>query len=176
MEEFIGVVLPYAGPRTPKYWLPCDGRLLDVQKYPALFSVIGATYGGDGLEKFALPDLRGLIAFGTGAGINLKPRSNGEKGGSEFVTITQQSMASHSHNSNASNSKADTDTPENSFLTITEKLRYCSITEAEGDKEVAMSTEIIGLSVGGTEPHANMPPYMVANYIICIEGIYPGQY
>lgn len=173
MEEFIGVVLPYAGAKAPTGWLCCDGSSVDIAKFPALFSIIGNTYGGDGITKFALPDLSGRMVFGTGTGVGLTRRDLSQKGGSASVTINVQSMASHSHPSNASNLNADTNSPENSFLTITEKERYCSPTKSEGDKEVAMSTEIIGLSEGSALPHDNMPPFLAINYIICCEGIYP---
>ena len=86
-EPFIGQISIYAFNFAPRGWMPCDGRLLPIAQYTALFSLIGTTYGGDGRTTFALPDLRGRIVVGAGNGPGLTPRTIGEMSGTETNTL-----------------------------------------------------------------------------------------
>lgn len=88
MEAFIGTILLFAGNFAPRGWALCHGQQLSIQQNAALFSILGTTYGGDGVRTFALPDLRGRVAVGWGGGPGLSPCELGERGGAESVTLT----------------------------------------------------------------------------------------
>ncbi len=100
-QGFIGALMPIAGKTPggycPRGWQPADGRLLPVQSYAPLFSILGNTYGGNGTSNFALPDLRGRAAVGQGAGPGLTPLGLGEQGGSASVTLSPLHLPAHSH-------------------------------------------------------------------------------
>ncbi|HOB76703.1 MAG TPA: tail fiber protein, partial [Phycisphaerae bacterium] len=83
MDEYLAEIRLFAGMYEPRGWMFCDGRLLSIAQNLALFSLLGTTYGGDGVNTFALPDLRGRVPVGAGAGPGLTPRALGETGGSE---------------------------------------------------------------------------------------------
>lgn len=107
MESFIGTIIQVAFGWAPQGWLPCDGRLLPIQQYTALFSLLGTTYGGDGQTTFALPDLRGRMPVCQGNGPGLSPMELGQKGGSGSATValsgsasvslSEANLPSHSH-------------------------------------------------------------------------------
>ena len=92
MDDFIGVVKLFTGNYAPAGWHFCDGSLLPIQQYAALFSIIGTTYGGDGRTNFALPDLRGRVPVGSGNGTGLTPRHQGELFGTEVNTLQQNNV------------------------------------------------------------------------------------
>ncbi|PLK43458.1 phage tail protein [Emticicia sp. TH156] len=172
MDEYIGVIKPFAGVTfTPRFWLPCDGRILSISNYQALFSIIGFRFGGDGVTNFALPNLQCRVVIGTGQGPDLTNRTLGQTGGVENVTITPSTYPAHTHASYALTVDADSSNPSDRFLTKTPNDRYCI--KQGTDTEVKMGNDIISTAPGGNLPHENMPPYMAINYIICVEGIYP---
>ena len=94
MEPFIGQITIFAGNFAPKGWAMCDGRLLPISQYSALFSILGTTYGGDGRTTFALPDLRGRLPMHPGRGPGLTARKPGERGGTETVKSDTLSVSS----------------------------------------------------------------------------------
>ena len=97
MEGFLGQVILFGGSFAPRNWEFCDGQLLAISQWQALYSILGTTYGGDGRTNFALPDLRSRIPIGQGSGPGLTTRQLGSKGGSETVTLTTADMPSHNH-------------------------------------------------------------------------------
>ena len=171
MDEYIGVIKPFAVSYTPRGWLPCDGRTILISGNEALYSIIGNIYGGDGITNFALPDLRGRFVVGQGKGTGLTNRQLGQSGGAETVTIDLSTYPAHTHASFALSSDANSDDPSNCFLTKTPNDRYCI--KQPGDTEVPMNPEIISTAPGGNQEHDNMPPFMAINYIICVQGTYP---
>lgn len=149
----------------PKGWALCNGQLLPIQQNQALFALLGTTYGGNGQTNFALPNLRGRVPISMGSGHTL-----GEAAGSTSVTITQQTMPQHLHFAQASNSAANATTPTNTSLF------------AQGAFEIYRAPSALGLmhsgmisSVGGSQPHTNMMPYLALNFIIALQGIFPSQ-
>lgn len=149
MDEFMGMIKLFAGYYEPKGWMYCDGRSLSIRNYTALFAVIGTYYGGDGVNTFCLPDLRGRVAVGTGSGNGLTPVNTGETGGTEANVLTQ-----HHVNIN----------------TLTKKF---DIKEIGRDGVPSVVT-----SVTASEewtPINNRQPYVGMNYIICVEGIFPSR-
>ncbi len=171
MDEYIGIIKPFVGDYAPNDWLFCDGSLVSIQNYTALFAIIGFRYGGDGSTTFGLPDLRGRIPLDKGAGPQLTPRNLADKGGAETVTITPSTFAAHTHVFNGLNGPRETTNPAGNYLGISAGNFYCQ--QNPGDTLLPMNSSAITTAPGGGLPHDNIPPYLVVNYIICWNGIYP---
>ncbi|HEX3464449.1 MAG TPA: tail fiber protein [Candidatus Elarobacter sp.] len=152
----------------PKGWAFCNGQTLAINQNQALFALLGTTYGGNGQTTFGLPDLRGRVAMHQGSGHTM-----GERGGEEFHTIIQSEMPAHTHfvpsTSTAGNQTIPTGhVPANSQPTQIYSKNQSATTA------VAMSPLMIS-SVGGSQPHENRQPFLVMNYIIALQGIFPSQ-
>jgi microcystin-dependent protein len=184
MDEYIGIIKLFGGNFAPRGYMLCQGQLLQIRGNEALFSILGVTYGGDGKTTFALPNLNGITALG--AGINPKTGTNyqlGQTGGSENVTMTVVNMAPHQHpvvvHANTGNGQYSAPTPS-SVLAATGKPdgrdfeAFYGYTDATPNVQMsgAMVTEGV---VGGGQPMQNMQPYLVMNYIICVQGIFPSR-
>lgn len=174
MEPIIGQILLFAFPRVPTGWAACNGQLLSIAEFDALFSVIGTTYGGDGQNTFALPDLRGRVPLHKGQGNGLSNQVIGERTGTEQVTLTLASIPSHSHSlqaATASPAQGATGTPgpQVEFAVASGATPY---TSAPSGMPVMLAGQSVGLT-GGNMPHDNMMPTLVMNYCISLYGIYP---
>lgn len=172
MEPYIGQITLFAGNFAPQGWEFCNGQLLPIASNSALYSVIGAVYGGDGQNTFALPDLRGRAPIGTGEGAGLSNRPLGASGGVESVPLTIVNMPAHSHQPMASSS-ATSDSPEGAFWAPASQGAN-PISAFGTQATVAMNSHAVG-STGGGQPHQNMQPYTAMNYIIATAGIYPSR-
>lgn len=170
-EAFIGEIRMFAGNFAPRDWAFCDGQLLSIAQNTALFSLLGTTYGGDGVSTFRLPDLRGRVAMHPGSGPGLTPRTQGEIGGSETNTLTVAQMPPHNHTVNASTADGDQNIPTNTIPGNTKALdkEYVST-----GANTTMSPSMIGVT-GQGQPVNNIQPYGTVNYIICLYGIYPSR-
>ncbi len=173
-EPFLGEIRMFAGTFAPRGWAFCDGQLLQISQYSALFSLLGTTYGGDGRTTFALPDLRGRAPIHAGQGAGLTRRVLGERGGQETVTLTVAQMPSHNHTAqvNADSSVAMNDKPENGL-----PARNAAATPVYGDdpNTTLNNSAVTVQNNGGSQPHPNMQPYITVNYIIAITGIFPSR-
>jgi microcystin-dependent protein len=149
MEELLGIIKLFAGGFQPKGYMICDGRLLSISQYTALYSVIGTTYGGDGQTNFALPDLRGRVPVGVGQGTNLSPVGIGQTGGCESNIITE-----HHVSLNVNTVNLDTKT-----------------TGRDGAPSVIDRAAISEQ----WSPIENRQPFVGMNYIICTEGYFPSR-
>jgi len=148
----------------------CDGRLLPITQYEALFNLIGTTYGGDGQTNFALPDLRGRVAVGMGQGPGLSSYVEGEVGGEETVTLSLSQMPQHSHLALGSTTVGNTVSPlGNHWATGPRVLLYSAATNLVQASDVAVEP------AGGSQPHDNLKPYLAMNYVIWLYGLYPTQ-
>src|SRR5512136_2572601 len=96
-QPYVGEIRMFAGNFAPQGWMFCEGQLLPISQYDALFNLIGTTYGGDGINTFALPDLRGRVIVGPGQGSGLSNYVLGQQGGVETVTLTTNQIPQHSH-------------------------------------------------------------------------------
>ena len=108
-EAFLGEIRMFGGNFAPVGWAFCQGQLLPISQNTALFSLLGTTYGGDGVQTFALPDLQGRVPLGMGQGPGLSPYVEGQTGGAESFTLTTQQMPAHSHAVAATGSQSTTD-------------------------------------------------------------------
>jgi microcystin-dependent protein len=163
-NPFIGEIRMFAGSFAPAGWAFCAGQLIPISENDALFILLGTTYGGDGEETFALPDLRGRLPLHIGNGFNL-----GEQGGVEQVTLTTQQIPVHSHPLIASANNASTaNAPGNVLAQTPSYTPYISGVSAN----TAMAANAIA-PVGGSQPHTNFQPYLCLSFIISLYGIYP---
>ncbi len=177
MEPFIGLIAAFGFNYNPRGWVFCNGQLLSIAQYSALFSLIGTTYGGDGISTFGVPDLRGRTLVGMGQGPGLPAIQQGEMAGSQSVTITTDTMPAHIHTlSNAtlavSNSNADGISAVGGFLANT-----ASTTKIYAESHNAVSHAITGTTdmSGYGLPIQIQNPFLGINYCIATEGIYPSR-
>lgn len=177
MDEYIGVIKMFAGDYEPQYYLFCQGQLLDINQYQPLFSLIGDTYGGDGVNTFALPDLRSRVPVGTGTGPNLSPYTLAQTGGVEQQTLSQAQLPQHNHpltvtvSQVVNSEEANTDSPEAAFLAPAGSQIYNSTggNVNAGALNVTATIE----PAGGSAPVDIRQPYLAMNWIICVMGYYP---
>ncbi len=159
---FLASINVYSFNFAPKGWAMCNGQLLAINSNQALFSLLGTTFGGDGRVNFALPNLRGCAAVGMGAGITL-----GEAGGQESHTITFAEMPAHTHQWSDSTGAGTTGSPTGNILG--QAAAYTAAAAL-----TTMSAQAIS-QVGGSQPHTNQSPYLVLNFCIALQGIFPSQ-
>ena len=170
-EPFVGEIRMFAGNFAPRGWALCDGQLLAVSQNDALFSLFGTIYGGDGRTTFSLPDMRGRFPMHVGSGPGLFSRNLGQKSGNETVTLTSQQVASHSHPVRYFNGQADSKNPAgNMFATsATGDWQY-----SDGTTNATLHQSSIG-NTGGSQNHANIPPFLCIHFIVALFGIYPSR-
>jgi microcystin-dependent protein len=162
----------FAGSFAPRGWAFCDGQLLAVSQNDALFSLLGTIYGGDGRTTFGLPDLRGRVPIHMGTGPGLSPRQIGAKSGSEKETITADQLPSHSHRLSASTQPANDTIPTGKFTAEPAVQLYYD--PGLTPPSVNMASQAIG-SVGGSQSHTNVAPFLCIHFIIALSGIYPSR-
>src|SRR5688572_16403795 len=148
---------------APQGWAFCSGQFLPINQNQALFSLLGTTYGGNGQTTFALPDFRGRAPIHMGAGF-----TQGQAGGQEFHTITMSEMPAHNHFVNATDTPGTVNTPQGNFLGNSNVSPYR--TAADTTLNAASIS-----NVGGSQPHENRQPYLVLNFIIALQGVFPSR-
>lgn len=152
---------------APKGWALCNGQLLPIAQNQALFSLLGTTYGGDGRVNFALPDLRGRVPIHMGAGHSL-----GERAGQEAVTVNISQLPAHIHVATATSGSADQTTPGGNLLASVDTTALTTHLYAPPANFAVMAPGTVANS-GGSQAHTNMQPYLVLNYCIALQGIFP---
>jgi len=161
-QPYVGEMRMFAGNFAPAGWMMCEGQLLPISEYETLFNLIGTTYGGDGQQTFALPDLRGRLPIHQGNGFVLA-----ETGGAESVTLTLNQIPAHNHVILAS---AATPNSANPWGALPAKP-VASIYNAGTSPSNMAAGSIV--ATGDSQPHENFQPYLCVNYIISLYGIYP---
>lgn len=176
MEGYIGEIRLFGGNFAPLGWAFCDGTLYSIAEYTTVYSILGTTFGGDGRVTFAVPDLRGRIAVGTGQGAGLSPIDLGETGGTETVTMTSAQMPAHTHTAAATiafpcfSDEGNTGSPAGNILAGSE----AAYSTQAPDTFIAPATTTGSISsVGSNVPFSIVQPVLATNYIICLEGYYP---
>lgn len=170
-DPYLGEIRMFAGNFAPEGWALCDGALLSIAENDALFSLIGLTYGGDGTTTFALPDLRGRLPVGQGAGPGLTPRRTGEQFGTDTVTLTAQQLPAHGHEFVATTAIGTSASPENTLFADTGNDEiYAPAPENPPFKTMNQQTV---RNDGGGASHDNHMPSLAMIYIICLAGIFP---
>jgi len=170
-EPFIAEIKIFAGNFAPRGWAFCDGQMLPISQNTSLFSLIGTTYGGDGRTTMALPNLQGKAVMHPGRGPGLSPRSLGQTGGVEFVSLSTSTMPNHSHNWKGIVTPANDDDPNEKLI-----ARGAGLGAYTNDTShmVAMANNAVS-ETGGNQAHNNMQPYLTLNYIIALVGLYPSR-
>lgn len=179
MENFIGEIRMFAGTFAPQGWLFCAGQSLDIGSNNALYSLIGTTYGGNGVSTFNLPDLRGRIPVGQGSGPGLTQRQIGQSGGEETHTLNSAEIPLHGHGVVVSGGPSSVITPGPTVLygAVTPNGSIQGLYTAPPPPVVTpvqMSTSAVS-SAGNSQPHGNDMATLTINFIIALTGIYPTQ-
>jgi microcystin-dependent protein len=170
VDPFVGEIMLFAGNYAPRGWALCNGQLLPINQNQALFALLGTTYGGNGVTTFALPDLRGRVPMHAGQGPGLSNRLLGEQAGAETHTLTVAEMPAHSHAASARAGNGTSASPGGLL-----PARDPAGTPHYGSgPDTTLAPEAIGVA-GGSQPHENMQPYLVINYCIALQGVFPPQ-
>lgn len=181
-EPLLASVCIFAGNFAPRGFAFTHGQLLAISQNTALFSLLGTTYGGDGRVTFGLPDTRGRVVMGAGHGPGLSNYILGQRGGTETVTMTTAQMPSHNHSAttavtaHAVSSAGSTANPDSNSWAATGRDRDYSANAPDVDMApgVMTATTTVG-NTGGSQAHENRMPYLVLNYIIALQGLYPSR-
>ncbi len=186
VDAYVGEIRMFAGAYAPEGWAECDGSLVNISDNQVLYSLIGVTWGGDGVRNFALPDLRGRLPIGQGAGANLTPRTLAQSGGTESVPLDANSIPVHTHSFNTLATAATTGTlvadgggVGAGTLAYAQgsagvKTYMNGATTSPAPTAVQLSDSSV-TNAGGGQPHSNVMPSFVVNYVICTSGLYPDR-
>jgi microcystin-dependent protein len=162
-EPFLGEIKIISWNFPPKGWAFCNGTLLPINQNQALFSILGTTYGGDGRVNFGLPNLQGRVPMHVGNGIML-----GELGGEVTHTLNISELSAHTHVPVGSSHAADVASPLGALWAAGNTSQYGPT------PNTSMRPDLV-LAAGGNQPHENMSPYLVLNFVIALQGIFPSQ-
>lgn len=155
---------------APTGWAFCNGQIMPISQNTALFSLLGTTYGGDGKSNFALPNLQGSAPMQQGQGPGLSLRDLGETGGEDNVTLLETEMPSHAHTAQGFSNAGGQGPTNNAWSDANQ--RGINTYTASAAQNVQMNP--FGLSItGGNLPHNNLMPYLVLNFCIALQGVYP---
>lgn len=171
-SPFLGQITLFAGNFAPRGWADCEGQLLPISSYSALFSILGTMYGGDGRTTFGLPDLRGRVPIHPGTGPGLSSYTQGQLGGLENNTITVANMPSHSHTVaiQADSAPGTTATPGAGTM----PAEASEDVYGTGAAPVTTST-VTSENSGGGVSMTNIQPFNTIRYIIALEGVFPSR-
>jgi len=156
---------------APLNWALCNGQILPISKYNALFSLLGTLYGGDGKVNFGLPNLQASAPISFGQGRGLTPRSLGESGGEPAVLLSGPQMAGHNHSVACISGGGSSNSVMNNVWSA-DGGRGAPPLYAAAAPPIAMNTGALQ-KTGGNQPHNNLPPFLGVYFIICLNGIYP---
>jgi microcystin-dependent protein len=201
MADYItGEIRAFGGQTPPDDWMLCDGSLLPITQYQALYALIGTIYGGDGVNTFAVPDFRGRLVVGQGQtppppGGTSSNFVLGQSGGSETVSLTPAQNAAHTHAFNAVNAPATSTAPVGGTSpSFTSTMALATVTPNGTVAGLYMATNVAGATnqtfdpnfldyAGGAasggssqtagNPHNNVMPFIAITYMICVNGLYP---
>ncbi len=172
-DPFIGQIMPWAGNFAPYGWAFCNGQLLDISQFTALFAIIGTTYGGNGRTNFALPNMQGRIPIHAGQGPGLTRRFWGETGGQEYVELREQNLPPHTHSVQCN------PTPGSQKEPVGRNLAALGVAGRGGVQYARIANSTMGgaavSTTGGNQGHYNMPPFQVVNYCIALVGTFPSR-
>jgi microcystin-dependent protein len=163
-QPFLGEIKIVSFNFAPAGWAFCNGQFLPINQNQGLFSLLGTTYGGDGRTTFALPNLRGQVPIHMGAGHTM-----GEQAGTSAVTVNLQQLPTHIHQEQAQPTTNNSQLPA-----VGAVLCQASNVYHTADNLTAINPASV-TSIGGSQPHNNMMPYLVLNFIIALQGIFPAQ-
>jgi len=174
MDPFVAEIRIFAGNFAPLGWAMCNGQILPISQNTALFSLIGTQFGGNGTSNFALPNLQGCVPTGQGSGAGLTPRVIGETGGEQDVTLLPNAMPSHTHQMSGVASAGSSTTPDPTMALANDNPAAPPYQTSLGSPPTALNANAL-TPAGGGQPHNNLQPYLVLNFIIALQGIFPSR-
>jgi microcystin-dependent protein len=163
-EPYLAEVRIFSFGFAPQGWAMCNGQLLPINQNQALFSLLGTTYGGNGTINFALPNLQGRASLHIGTNF-----AQGQVGGEVSHTLLTSEIPSHTHQVVASSTAPNANVATNNFFASNTGIKPYATTSSELMSPNAVST------VGGSQPHNNMSPYLALNFCIALQGIFPSR-
>lgn len=173
MEPFLAQIVMFGGNFAPRGWAFCEGQLLAISQYTAVFSLLGTTYGGDGRVTFGLPDFRGRVPMHSGTGPGLPTVRLGAKGGYPTTVLTAQNLPAHTHtvNPNCSTLAATSSSPDSSFPALDATGVTASYAAAPNG---TMGQTTSGVT-GNNTSFSNQQPYLCVSFIIALQGVFPSR-
>lgn len=172
-DQYLGEIRPTAFSFAPVGWALCQGQVVSIAQYSALFTLLGTSFGGNGTTTFGLPDLRGRVSVGIGRGAGLSPYAIGESAGTEAVSLMTIQMPAHTHMASANSGPGVNTSPQGSIWT--------QVNDGSGDSFNTYAPPPVNLTLrpatvspaGGSLPMSIMQPYLTLNYIIALQGYFP---
>jgi microcystin-dependent protein len=172
-DPFLGQIMLVAFNFAPVGYIEAAGQVMPISVNTALFSLFGTYYGGNGTSNFGIPNLQGNCVVGQGQGPGLSDYVIGESGGSPNCTLTTLQVPAHNHLVNARSTRADQTAPTGNFFALSEVGNVYNNSTAPAT--VGMSPSVIPGTYGSNQPHNNMMPFQVLNWIVAVAGIYPSR-
>lgn len=170
-QPFLAEIRMFGFNFAPVGWALCNGQIMSIAQNTALFSLLGTTFGGDGKSNFGLPNLQGNDAMFWGTGAGLSARTIGQTGGSASVTLTDAQIPAHTHPVSGQTNAPNTTSPAGAVPGTSNQQRYVAVPNpAAGTLNAAALA-----TVGGSQGHNNMQPFLVVNYCIALQGIFPSR-
>jgi microcystin-dependent protein len=169
-QAYIGTIFMFTGNFAPLNWQFCDGSLLSIAENQALYAIIGTTYGGDGVNTFAVPDLRGTMALSSGLARSGSNYGLGQRGGNESVSLTLAQLPAHNHAVSVpvTDAAPSFDAPAGQILAAQSVGTYAPVSTADGSYGGVSCA-----NTGSNQPISISSPFETINYIICMYGIFP---
>jgi microcystin-dependent protein len=169
-DPYLGEIRMFGGDYAPRGWSLCDGSQLSIAENEALYTLLGTTYGGDGVNTFGLPDLRGRLPIGTGTGPGLSTRPLGQQAGVENVTLTTAQTPAHTH-AFAAGGASSSASPQGLVPSAATGFSFYAAAPSDATWLNPGTVQ----TVGGGQPHDNVMPSLAVGFIIALEGIFPSQ-
>ena len=179
-NAFVGQISMFGGNFAPRNFMFCNGQLLSISQYQALFSLIGTTYGGDGVQTFALPNLQSRIPLHEGTGPGQPTYVLGQSAGSEFVTIMQPTMPAHTHTPVASTAPATATNVGSTVIPATVSGPtagdfYAAQVQGQPVLPIVSLDGHSATLAGGSQQHNNLMPSLAVSFIIAVFGVFPSR-
>lgn len=180
-QPFLGQIIMVGFNFAPVDWALCNGQIMPIDQFSALFNLIGTTYGGDGQTTFALPNLQGQLPVHQGVAPGLSSYVMGQTGGVTAVTLTPSQMPSHSHTFVATTATATTAAIASNSLLATPAVANAALYAVgqPAPNNPALVAQQLALnscgSAGGSQPHSNLMPSLSINFCIALFGVFPSQ-
>ena len=172
MDPYVAEIRMMGFNFAPTGWALCNGQIMPISQNTALFSLLGTTYGGNGTSNYGLPNLQGIVPIQQGQGPGLRLYDLGETGGVETVTLLSSETPSHSHTAAGAPNEGQTN-PSGQTWGSAAKGHGNLYAPWTSGSQTQMATSAIGVFNGGNLPHENLPPYLVVNYCIALQGVFP---
>jgi microcystin-dependent protein len=175
-DPFLGQIITVGFNFAPYGWAFCNGQIMSIAQNDALYSLLGTTFGGDGVQTFGLPNLMGRVPVDQGQGPNLSNYVMGQTSGTESITLQTSELPSHTHTAVTSNNPGKANTPSNTTILSDEGPTSTQTvnTYVPFSSPQPLVAGTIGPS-GGNAPHENRQPFLAINFVIALQGIYPQQ-